>query len=456
MYLAEYIIGGTAWLQAAAELSYPNGADGQQAQRWWTRFRTLLRNLDIVPQVSASLRVQLGVQLEAALFIVAPGAQIELLRRAVGSFTQLDIVADGEVKYARDRVEHDRLLRFPRFQCRVAMPPLGRGETWFAFDYRIHDHLNELFLEAQVLQHTLGYHINIEPLGVSAEWLRQAARNALRVSETDGVPPSLDQLQRDLAEKLRHTTHVCEELLGIDTLAAWDWLRGRLERLFRQRYGNYVPVELQVDQEGHEGSLTATRHKAFFETLGVDEICSGAVTAAEHTDFLAWQPARELLDLMPKTSRVAQEADKPRLLDYAGMPQPYSGRERYLFISYTHQDLERFKLLLTELSRRGHRIWYDKGIPGGAEWDSLIEERLQHCEALLVFLSKAAVRSKYVRREVKFADTLSKPVVAVRLEDDINLANGMAMLFNQYQVLDGAASSLGDDLEWAVRSARDV
>jgi hypothetical protein len=272
----------------------------------------------------------------------------------------------------------------------------------------------------------------------------------------EGVPPSLDQLQHDLAAKLRRTTHVCEELLGVDTPAACDWLLGRLEQLFRQAYGRYVPVEFNTDEEGHDSSLTATRHRVVFEAPSLDEICSGAITADEQTDLLAWRPVRELLDLMPAAFGMSQEADAPPLLDYSGLPQPYSGKERYVFISYKHQDLERIKLLVVELSQRGHRIWYDRGIPGGAEWDALIEERVQHCEVLLVFLSTAAVRSKYVRREVKFADTLSKPVVAVRLERDINLSNGMAMLLNQYQVIDGAAPSLGDDLECAMRFVRQM
>ena len=83
----------------------------------------------------------------------------------------------------------------------------------------------------------------------------------------------------------------------------------------------------------------------------------------------------------------------------------------------------------------GISIWYDRGIPGGAEWDAVIEERLLSCRCVLLFASTAAVDSKYVRREVKFADALDTPVLSVLLEDT-TFRHGMQMLLTQYQMLD--------------------
>ena len=448
MYLAEYNIEGTSWLQAAGELLYPAGLP-ERVQEWWARFRMLLRGLDAVPGLSAALRVQLGARLEAVLIVMAPAEQEERLRRTLGSFTQLETLAEGEVGFARERAEHDRLLGFPHVRCRAGLPALVSGDAWFAFDFRVQGHLNELFSEARAQEHALSYHVNIEPLRMEPEWQRQAARNALRVSDVVGVPQQLEQLQHDLARKLLGATHVCEELLGVDTAAASDWLRDALERQFRNAYGRSVAPEFTFGEDAYESSLMA-----IFEPAGVDEICGAAVTSDERVDLLSWQPAPALSALTAKVARFGDDADRLRLLDYGGMPTAYGGTEPYAFVSYKREDLQRIKPLVAQLSLRGHRIWYDKGIPGGAEWDALIEERVQHCEVLLLFLSQAAVRSKYVRREVKFADTLSKPIVGVRLEHDIDLTYGMAMLLNQYQVIDSTAGSLADELDRTARFIR--
>jgi hypothetical protein len=106
------------------------------------------------------------------------------------------------------------------------------------------------------------------------------------------------------------------------------------------------------------------------------------------------------------------------------------------------------------LSRLGYRIWYDKGIPGGAEWDALIEERIQRCAVVVLFLSQAAVQSKFVRREVKFADSLDKSIVAIRLDRDIVASNGMAMLLQQYQAIDAATAFVAEDVDRALRFAQ--
>ena len=62
----------------------------------------------------------------------------------------------------------------------------------------------------------------------------------------------------------------------------------------------------------------------------------------------------------------------------------YSGDGPFVFISYSHEDLQRIKPLVAEL-RPPASDWYDKGIPGGAEWDSTIEDRVRRSAVLLLF-----------------------------------------------------------------------
>lgn len=454
MYLATYAVEGATWLQAAARLFFPDPRRSQSDSRWWQQYRSLVRSLRSVPDSAAALRVRLHSRLEAGLFIVAPATVETELRRAIASFTRLDVVADGELRFARDRREHDQLLAFPSLQCRVSLPPLILGQAWFAFDFRVQPFLHEILAEASAQQRSISYHVNAEPWRANADSCRSAARNALAISMVPGIPDALSRLSNDLADKLRRATYVCEEWVGCDGFESGQWLQDTLERRFRDAYGRYVKPEFSLSEsDAEQFSLVATRHRMFAEPLRIDELCGEAITDEEHLDLLSWRPAPTFADLLAPAAGTAEHPEPTRAVDYSGMPEPYGGEDGFTFVSYKREDLERIKPLLRQLGAKGHRVWYDKGIPGGAEWDATIEERVQRCELLLVFISQAAVRSKYVRREVKYADTLGKSVVGVKLESGIDLSDGMAMLLNQYQMI-SPASPLADEIERALRLAR--
>jgi TIR domain len=450
MYLAQYTVGGVPWTQAAARLTYPRlRADRQVA--WWDRFRALLRNLGAVSEASASLRVHLDDGFRAVFFATAPAAHADAFRRALGSLTQLGVMG-GDVEYAGARAQHDAMLAFPPLQCRVALPALISADAWFAFDFRVRDHLTDLLSVAQTLGHAFSYHLNVEPRAIDPESQRMAAKNVLRVSQIAGVPPSLEQLQQRLADNLRDATHVCEELVGVHTADAAKWLHSALVACFRTRYGGSVRPDLDFSEQSYEGSLVATRHTFTFESAPIHEWCAAAVTADERVRLLSWQPSDALLSQMP----APRVRDDESLLGVARepLPPPYMGSGPFAFVSYKREDLPRIAGPMWALSRIGHRLWYDKGIPGGVEWDALIEERVQSSDVLLVFLSQAAVQSKFVRREVKFADSLNKPIIAIRLDRDIAATDGLAMLFNQYQAVDASASFVPEDVDRALRSVQ--
>jgi hypothetical protein len=451
MYTAEYDIGGSRWRQVAARLIPPRGPDEQLVARWWERLQTLVRSLDAVPDSSLSLRVELREHFQATLFAGAPATQAALLLRAFGSFSQLDLLGAAEVEFPQEKSAHDRLLAFPSLRTRVALPRLTSGGAWFAFDFRVSPLLNELMAEARGLGYSLAYHVNVERFQPGADELRQAAHNALRVARLAGVPATLVRLQNRLAENLRSATHLSEEFLGVETEASRAWLAGALARRFGESYGLFVTPEFSFETEAHDGPLTTTRHTACFDPLPIDAVCGAAMSARQRCEILSWRPRAEFIDLMTERPAAPEPVGQPAAVDYSSLPAPYAGRQPFFFISYKREDLARIEPLVTDLGRRGHKVWYDRGIPGGAEWDALIEERIRSCQVLVLFLSQAAVHSKYVRREVKFADTLNKPIVGVNLERNIELSHGMRMLLNQYQCIESSPAGLGTELERTVR-----
>jgi hypothetical protein len=426
MYLAEYTVSGGSWVQAAIQLHYPGAGDASAADRWWTRLRALLSAFDAIPDASASLRVHLDSTLDAALFASAPRVHTEALRRAIGSLSQLDVIANGAVVYPPDRAGHDQQLRFPRYRCRVTMRHFTHADAWFAIDFRVSRYLQELLVEARTLKHALSYHVNVEPFAIDEIAMREAARNALRVASLAGTPPALERLQRKLAEKLRHATHLCEELVGVATPEARAWLTAALDQRVRAEYGQSVVPVWTFEEDGHEGSLAATHHEAFFEPIAADALSAEAIDADEGVDLLAWRPAATLLDLV-ESGMPAADLEPSATADYSGLPMPYAGNEPFAFISYKREDLDRIRRALAGLGA-DHRIWYDRGIPGGVEWDALIEDRLRH--------------------------VLNKPIIGVRLEPDVELRDGMDMLLNQYQTVNAFASPAGHEVDRALRSAR--
>jgi hypothetical protein len=130
-------------------------------------------------------------------------------------------------------------------------------------------------------------------------------------------------------------------------------------------------------------------------------------------------------------------------------PSPTDQDSSFVFISYKRDDLLRISPMLESIAGWGHKIWYDRGIPGGVEWDKYIEEKVSRCSALIAFLSPDAVRSKWIRREIKYADYCDKPILAVFLEDT-SLGEGLDILLREVQFIDATTSDWSSRLERAM------
>ena len=84
----------------------------------------------------------------------------------------------------------------------------------------------------------------------------------------------------------------------------------------------------------------------------------------------------------------------------------------------------------------------------------MIEEKVSHCKILLVFLSEAAVDSKWVRREIKFADSENRPILGIRLDKNVELKHGLKVVMNQYQMIDASNMDFSDELRKAIEYVR--
>ena len=87
-----------------------------------------------------------------------------------------------------------------------------------------------------------------------------------------------------------------------------------------------------------------------------------------------------------------------------------------VFISYARADSTTFvDRLEGDLKAQQFDPWVDRhGLEGGQEWMEIIQQAIDDCHALVVVLSPAAVQSKFVRIEYRYADEIGKLVIPLR------------------------------------------
>ena len=115
---------------------------------------------------------------------------------------------------------------------------------------------------------------------------------------------------------------------------------------------------------------------------------------------------------------------------------PYEGDKDYIFVSYSHQDIDRVVPLLQGLQDAGYRLWFDEGIDPGTEWPESIAQHLARCRVCLAFISATSVDSYNCRREINYALSKKKEFLSVMLEPT-EMSPGMEMQITTYQYLAG-------------------
>lgn len=70
-----------------------------------------------------------------------------------------------------------------------------------------------------------------------------------------------------------------------------------------------------------------------------------------------------------------------------------------IFLSYDHEDEASAASIVTALEKAGHKVWWDRNIHGGAQYNSEIEQAVAAADALVVLWSERSVQSAWVRDE---------------------------------------------------------
>jgi beta-lactam-binding protein with PASTA domain len=90
-----------------------------------------------------------------------------------------------------------------------------------------------------------------------------------------------------------------------------------------------------------------------------------------------------------------------------------------VFVSYTHEDRARAKVLADGLSARGWSVWWDRTIPPGRTFDEVIEEALDDAQCVVVLWSTTSVASNWVRAEA--AEGARRQILVPALLDKVKI-----------------------------------
>lgn len=87
-----------------------------------------------------------------------------------------------------------------------------------------------------------------------------------------------------------------------------------------------------------------------------------------------------------------------------------------IFLSYNEKDREQARRVATLLTEAGWSVWWDRRIPAGESWRSMLEEALQGMRCMIVLWTARSIESDWVFEEASEGRRQDK-LIPVMLED---------------------------------------
>jgi hypothetical protein len=412
MYLARFAIDGRDYVQGAATLAFdPLVAGGSgQTSSWRRQLLHVGTSLANFAPSWIALRIDFdGQRLVRHLFVTAAADRIVGLQRWMTVLSRLEREAPGSVLLTANANEHDRLLDHRNGEVVSVSSPVfrHRGVEWIERPARFLDALDSVFQRAMLEDRPLSYQAVLTPHRPAVEFIRRLRRDVLRLADLPGFGAARLARVQEATERYSSAQWFLSETGWLHEADGTEWLTERLAETSRRAGLNAPSVE--TGGPWAEGAA---------EGLDLSHVSSAPVGmvdagAAIGEDALVW-----LLDWEPSLLPDAVIARPDPSASDAGPPlaEPPDAAKDFFFVSYARRDGSTIAPVLDQLGQVGVSFWYDRHIRGGDSWVRRLEERLECCRAVLLFLSPASALSRYVRSEATFAYTIGKPIFLVSLQ----------------------------------------
>jgi len=88
----------------------------------------------------------------------------------------------------------------------------------------------------------------------------------------------------------------------------------------------------------------------------------------------------------------------------------------YVFVCYSHDDGDAYVSRLARyLDDEGIPVWFDHEIISGERWRQVIRRKIDSCAAVIVVMTPHAAESRWVAREIAYAEEKGKPIYPLLL-----------------------------------------
>lgn len=90
-----------------------------------------------------------------------------------------------------------------------------------------------------------------------------------------------------------------------------------------------------------------------------------------------------------------------------------------IFISYSGNDKSKVEAIATILRKSGWSVWWDKDIPAGKTFDTVIEEELNKALCVIVIWTQSSVNSEWVKNEAN--DAVQRKIMVPVMLDEVKI-----------------------------------
>lgn len=92
-----------------------------------------------------------------------------------------------------------------------------------------------------------------------------------------------------------------------------------------------------------------------------------------------------------------------------------------VFVSYASAHRPKVAELADDVASLGHTAWFDRELTGGQAWWDQILARIRECDAFVLVLTDETLASEACRRELAYAQALSRPLLPLRLDLPVDM-----------------------------------
>jgi len=122
-----------------------------------------------------------------------------------------------------------------------------------------------------------------------------------------------------------------------------------------------------------------------------------------------------------QTSKKIPNVEIENYVDMQTKFDAYTGKEPYLFVSYSHRDTASVYPILDTLYDNKYRLWYDESCETGNDFRDELKNKIEGSSGVILFVSEASMNSPFCGMEILCAKEKNKRIFPVYLGDNLEI-----------------------------------